>query len=183
MGALALRNDLTPAEQKLITDELETHIASTDESPFIRGAINLLAHYPSPEHEALVLRFLNRSAKQRHTLRAAFDTLAEIGGEQSLAVMREVAARMKAENPQYSFLEDLNLHLSNLQYRLEHATIPAAPSQAVNAPVQPPKASAPTVAIDSPEPPARTTDWRVWLGLLGGLILVIALSCRVFRRR
>ena len=117
---LSLREDLTPAEQNLITDELATHVAENDESSFIYPAINLLSHYPSPEHEALVLHFLNSSARHDKILLAAFRTLSKIGGEKSHAAMRDVVARMKAKNAQVWILDDMDRYLSILQYRLEH---------------------------------------------------------------
>lgn len=125
LSALALRSDLTPAEQKFITTELETHVAPEDESPFISPAIRLLAHYPSPEHEALVLRFLNRDAQQRQILRAVFHTLSIIGGEKSLAAMREVHASLKAKDPRLDFLQNLDGHITNMQHWIDRGTPPA----------------------------------------------------------
>ncbi|WP_395742690.1 hypothetical protein [Prosthecobacter sp.] len=125
LSALALRSDLTPVERKLITTELETHLAQADESPFINPAIRLLAHYPSPEHEALVLRFLNRDAKQQPILRAAFHTLSIIGGEKSLAAMREVQADLKAQHAESFLLNDLEQDITRMQQWIERRTPPA----------------------------------------------------------
>lgn len=59
------------------------------------------------------------------------------------------------------------------------ASLPAA-KQSGNAPSK----REPSTTTTLPEPPpATSTNWRVWLALLGGLILVIAMSCRVFRRK
>jgi hypothetical protein len=125
LSALALRNDLTPAEQKIITTELENHVAPEDQSPFIGAAMHLLSHYPSPEHEALMLRFLNRDSKHHHILEMAFHTLSIIGGEKALADMREVQADMKAKNPGFLFLQELDRHIDNMQFWIERGTPPA----------------------------------------------------------
>lgn len=125
LSALALRSDLTPAEQKFITTELETHVAPEDESPFISPAIRLLAHYPSPEHEALVLRFLNRDAKDLHGVKVVFNTLSIIGGEKSLAAMREVHANLKARKADQFLLQDLDGHITNMQHWIDRGTPPA----------------------------------------------------------
>lgn len=125
LSALSLRSDLTPAEQKLITTELQAHIAPEDESSFAGPAIRLLANYPSPEHEALVLRFLDRDAKQRQILSAVFHTLSIIGGEKSLAAMGEFHAGLKAKDPRSDILEFLEQDIANMQHWIEHRTPPA----------------------------------------------------------
>lgn len=125
LSALSFRSDLTPAEQKFITTELEAHVAPEDESPFIFPAIRLLAHYPSPEHEALVLRFLHRDAKDLHGVKVVFNTLSIIGGEKSLAAMREVHASLKARKADRFFLQDLDGYIANMQHWIERGTPPA----------------------------------------------------------
>ncbi len=125
LDALALRSDHTPAEQRFITAELETHVAPEDESSFIGAAIRLLAHYPSPEHEALVVRFLNRDARHRGVLMAVFGTLSVIGGEESLAAMREAQTGLKAKNAESYLLDDLERYVTNMQYWLDRRTPPA----------------------------------------------------------
>ncbi len=125
LSALSLRKDLTPAEQKIITTELETHAAPADESAFIGAAIRLLAHYPSPEHEALVLRFVNPNAKSEQILKNVFRTLSIIGGEKSLAAMREVHAGLKARKADQFLVQDLDGHITNMQDWIEHRTPPA----------------------------------------------------------
>lgn len=125
LSALSLRSDLTPAEQKLITTELEAHVAPEDKGPFIFPAIRLLAHYPSPEHEALVLRFLNRDAQREQILKNVFRTLSIIGGEKSLAAMREVHAGLKARKADQFFLQDLDGYIANMQRWIENRTPPA----------------------------------------------------------
>jgi hypothetical protein len=187
LSILALRRDLTVAEQKLITDELEGLVNEEDGTSFINPAIHLLEHYPSPEHEAVAMRFLNRDGKQDHTLLSAFETLSAIGGAKSLDAMSQVAARFQAKNPKYWFLKEMNQHIGTLETRLKQGT---AAGQAQAAPTsarspKPPVADTPVAMVPTtPEPkPASTTDWHIWLGLLGGLILVIALSCRVFYKK
>jgi hypothetical protein len=189
MSALPLRSDLTSDEQKIITDELERVMDITHQNGvsidglFVCPAILLLSHYPSHEHEALVLRFLEREDRQVHTLLSAFQTLSAIGSQKSLEVMRQMKARFQAKNPKYWFLKEMNEHIGTLETRLkQEAATGRTPT--VPASVQTAKPSAATTtALPLPENPARTTDWRVWLGLLAGLSLVIALSCHLFHNR
>ena len=125
MSALALRADLTADEQKLITDEMVrvmdiTHQNGINiEGMFLGPAIHLLIHYPSPEHEALLLRILERDNREDHTLLAAFRTLSAIGSEKSLEVMRQMTARFQAKNPKYWFLKEMNQHIGTLETRLK----------------------------------------------------------------
>ncbi|MFN0080608.1 MAG: hypothetical protein ACKVY0_29420 [Prosthecobacter sp.] len=182
LGALALRKDLNPAEQKIIADELERLVSAGDNKYFVNGGINLLSHYPTPEHEDLVLRFLERDDRQVHTLLSAFRTLSAIGGGKSLETMRQMAARLQAKNQEYWFLKELNGHVTALETRLKQEAATGR-TQAATASLPTPKPAPSTTTTVSPEPPVSTTDWRMWLGLLGGLILVIALACRAFRKR
>jgi hypothetical protein len=182
LGALALRKDLSGAEQKTITDELEQLVSAGDNKYFVNGGISLLRHYPTPEHEDLVLRFLGRDDRQVYTLLAAFRTLSIIGSSKSLETMRQMAIRLQARGSEDWFLKEMNGHVTALETRLK---LEAATDQAqtMSASAQ---ASKPTPPAKPPtlfEPLAGTTDWRVWLGLFGGLVLVIALSCGRFRRK
>lgn len=183
LNPLGLRSDLTVSEQKIITDELERLIPHPEAPRFVNGGINLLAHYPSPEHEDLVLRFLNRPKNRDYTLTAAFKTLSVIGGSKSMEAMQRVAARLRKGNPGFWFLPELDSHIATLATRLKKESVTGrTQATTVQALPQQPSAS-PKAATVSPESPAASTDWRVWLALLGGLILVIALSCRVFRKK
>lgn len=185
IGPLSLRKDLSATEQKMFTDELERLWSDPKEYAFVNGAINLLANYPTPEHEDLVLRFLNRPQNQDYTLVASYKTLSKIGGPKSLEAMQRVAARLKSRNnPNFWFLPELDTHIAALETRLKQEAATGRPqtAPAASQPKTPSAANAPT-AVSSETSPASATDWRVWLGLLGGLILVIALSCRVFRRK
>ncbi|WP_395746107.1 hypothetical protein [Prosthecobacter sp.] len=116
---LPLRADLTDEEQKLVTDELERVIEFPSADYFIGPAIHMLRHYPSPEHEALVLRFLQRDDREYHTLLAAFRTLSVIGSPKSLEVMRQMEARFAAINPKYVFLKEMHDHIGALETRMQ----------------------------------------------------------------
>jgi hypothetical protein len=119
LSVLATRKDLTMAELKFITDELERLVSEQDGTNFINPAINLLEHYPSAEHEALVMLFLDRDAKQDHTLLSVFETLSVIGSHKSLEVMQDVVARLNAKNPKYWFLNRMNGYVTTLKTKLE----------------------------------------------------------------
>gem|GEM_PF-5541609 len=65
---------------------------------------------------------------------------------------------------------------------LKGAKSAIAPSQSSPSPAVKHSGKAPPGATSTAiKPPSSTTDWRVWLGLISGLILV--LSCRAFRKR
>ncbi|MCB1276626.1 hypothetical protein [Prosthecobacter sp.] len=142
LGPLTLRKDLSREEQKLFTDEMERLIsAPPKEYSFVNGGIHLLAHYPSPEHEDLVLRFLDRQQNQDYTFVAAFKTLSVIGGPKSLEAMRRVATRFRNGNPSIWFLPELDNYIATLETRLKQK----APSP------KPPASSSAT------KPPAKST--------------------------
>jgi hypothetical protein len=184
LGPLTLRSDLSAAEQKIFTDEMERLLGDPKAYSFVNGGINLLAHYPSQEHEDLVLRFLNRAQNQDYTFVAAFKTLSVIGGPKSLEAIRRVADHLRKNySPGDWFIAELDSHIVALETRLKQAS--TGPPTA-NALVQ----VSPTVSTTNlpdhgtPEAPVeRPVGWRIWAGLLGGLILVIALGCRAFRKR
>ncbi len=67
---------------------------------------------------------------------------------------------------------------------LKGAKSAITPSQSSPPPVVKQSGKAPPGATSTAiKPPSSTTDWRVWLGLISGLILVLVLSCRAFRKR
>jgi hypothetical protein len=119
---LSMRKDLTAAEQKIITDELARRSEVPGDKMFVNPAIYLLRHYPSAEHEELILRFLQDGWPDR-TVKAAFEVLYESGTEKSLPVMREALARMQKQSATHdlSYLEDMTRYLEGLEYRLAKA--------------------------------------------------------------
>ena len=89
---------------------------------FVNSAIHLLKHYPSAEHEELILRFLRDGWPDR-TVKAAFEVLYESGTEKSLPAVREALARMQKQGANVGLLdlEDMTRYLEGLEYRLAKA--------------------------------------------------------------
>jgi hypothetical protein len=186
LGPLSLRADLTAEEQKLFTDEMERLMGNPASYSFMNGSINLLAHYPSTEHENLVLRVLARARPQNqdHTLEQAFKTLSVIGGAKSLKAMLQVIEPLKKTDPNIWFLPELESSVTVLETRLKKG------APVVNISVEPlanqtlksstPAKSAGAAAAETPD---NTMDWRVLLGLVSGLLFVIALACQAFRAK
>lgn len=147
MSLLALRADLTAEEQKLVTDELErvsafpyaVQKAGFADVLFISPAIHLLRHYPSPEHEALVLRFLDREDRDEGVLLTAFRTLSIIGGPKSLKTMVQMAASIEAARPKSVLFRQMKAPIEQLEARLKAQATKADPKSAPVIQVEPEK--------------------------------------------
>ena len=144
MSWLALRADLTAEEQKLVTDELERvsafpYAAQKAGFGFISPAIHLLRHYPSPEHEALVLRFLDSEDRDEGVLLTAFRTLSIIGGPKSLKTMVQMAARIEATRPKSVLFRQMKAPIEQLEARLKAQATKADPKSAPVIQVEPEK--------------------------------------------
>lgn len=186
-SALPLRADLTADEQKLVTDELERVIEFSNADYFIGPAINMMRHYPSPEHEVLVLRFLQRDDRASHIFLAAFRTLASIGGPKSLRVMRQMEARFAAKNPKYEFLKKMNEYIGALATRIEQMSSARVPARAsdVSDVEKSQKRSNTTGSSSIAETSANegTGNWFVWAVVIIGIVLTLTLSSRLLHRR
>ena len=177
LSILALRSDLTATELKPITDELERRIHQLD-SDFNFVAVGMLKHYPSSDHEALVLRFLELNEGDWSHIKAAFRTLHEIGGVKSLAVMKQIVARKSAQNPKLIYLEEMNQLIGSLGYRLKHPSDKSVNTRANSLPEgEAGKSKVGEIAGNSPSVErAENNDLLAWLGIIGGLLLVIIIS-------
>lgn len=181
LGALSLRSDLTAAEQKIFTDELERLLAEKEKTRFVDPAINLLAHYPSAEHEALVLKYLNRSNNSDYTLSSIFRTLAAIGGNESHEAMQRVANRLKAKYPDFWVLPELDQSIKNLETRLRQkpdnmqTTVPEMEAAT--------RRPAITAQNEKPNSASQSESYNWWvLGIAGVcIILALAFGCRFFK--
>jgi hypothetical protein len=96
--ALRLRSDLSPEELSRLVDPLTENQERTGPldmmtKAFVCGALPVLKHYPSAEHEKLVLSYLARD----DTLiqENAINTLAEIGTGQSLPALKELSEKLR----------------------------------------------------------------------------------------
>ena len=146
-GALTLRQDLTADELKLVSDELErvsafpyaAQKAGHADVLLIGPALHLLRHYPSSEHEALVLRFLDRDDRQDQVLLTAFRTLSTIGGPKSLEAMVQMAARIEATRPKSTLFLQMKTPIEQLKARLKAQAIKADPKSAPVIQIEPEK--------------------------------------------
>ena len=180
LSILALRSDLTESELKPITDELEKRIQEID-ADFNFVAVSLLRHYPSPAHEAIVLRFLELNDSDERHIKSAFRTLHEIGGIKSLAAMEQVAVQKKAQNPQCTYLEEMNQYIVSLDYSLKHQGGRSVNNGANSLPEgEAGKSKTGGIAVkSSPHMSSDTNSVFAWLWIIGGLALVIFITtCR-----
>ena len=163
LGALSLRSDLTASEQKIFTDEMERLMSGPNADSFVNGSINLLAHYPSPEHENLVLRVLTQPNCTDSTMVVAFKALSVIGGARSLETLQQVAARQKKRGSSLWFLPELADSIAVLETRLKQESGGRASGEPLAN--QTPKSSAPvkSTGAATAETPDGTMDWRVLL--------------------
>lgn len=184
LSILALRSDLSSDEQKIITDELKRLAASPGDKPFVNGAIHLLSHYPSPEHEELVLRFLKENGWADQTVMSAFDSLMEIGTAKSLAVMRDVHVLMKAQKADKWLVQQMGQDIDVLEYRLEKGAATARPQIVTESLSQKKLLSEAGSIVETPKIPSNSAmDGSSWVGILFAMILVIALACRTFQKK
>lgn len=181
LGVLSRRSDLTPAQVHRIADELQRFVGVPEDQWrsakfFMNAALNLLRHYPSPEHEELVMKFLDRGPDEEFTLRSAASTLAEIGGPRSAAAIRAMIARLRMENPNYRVIRYVRQDLERLDARLATGAAPSSPGKT------PPDAASATDATGRLASGTRATELNLWLWVVIALFFASMVFAVVNRR-
>ena len=170
VGPLIHRKDLSNDQVDVFVEELKQFIElGSDEQSgdwsFTINGLRLLRNYPSPQHEELVIKFLNRGGKGSYTLLNAFETLEQIGGQRALAAMKKRVAELKVEFPEFHMIPDLEKHVAGLEARLlQNGDSSAAPAESVlpAGESSPMHRSEPNMAAAPPP----------WLWIIGGLAMI-----------
>lgn len=138
VAALIFRKDLTPGELKIITGELNELAGNKDgrsrnNESFIGPGILVLKNYPAKENEELVLKFTDDKAVGWDILA---DTLGMIGTEISHTSLLEWRDKLRAENPKYTILKNIDEAIIKIEKRMNAQKVGAGKptSEAVTVP-------------------------------------------------
>lgn len=176
-GLMAQRTDATESEQELVRGKLESLInrnADPGGTTFKDCALTLLGHYPSPENERILKRYLsdnNGSPLSGNTTREAAESLGKIGTAASIEALRVYTEKHKpAPGGKSRYYETAVASLDQIKARVQSASPNGVNDTGKLGSPQPSTKRVDVPSAAQSEEPA-STPWLVW-----GVLIVAAIG-------